>query len=137
VGFLMVIPLMILLVVLPFELLTRLPGFGVTTPLSAMTVAAAGIVVAGFVAARYVVKPTRAYGPMSIAASAFSVGYLFLVAQNASAMIQSHGTSVTLSYGTVFLLLAVVPLLGMGAGVATTIEDIRHPGERLPFDFPP
>jgi hypothetical protein len=136
VGVLIAIPLVILIVAVPFEILTRLSGAGVTTPLPGIAVLIAGLVVTGFAVARHIVRPTRAFGPVTIAGSAFGVGYLLFISHEASAVISSHSTTITLSYGSIFLLLIVVPLLNIGSGVATTVEDVRHPGERLPFDYP-
>ncbi|MCI4330951.1 MAG: hypothetical protein L3K19_03790 [Thermoplasmata archaeon] len=136
VAALIAVALLVFIVIVPFELLTRLSGFGIITPLAATTVVGAGVVITGFAVARHILKPTRAYGPVSIAGSAFGLAYLYFISRNASAMIQSHDATVTLTYGTVFLLLVVVPMLNLAAAVTTTVEDVQHPGERLPFDYP-
>lgn len=122
--------------VVPYEILTRLSAAGLATALPAQAVILGGLAFAAFAAARHIAKPTRAFGPVTIAGAAFSIGYLLFISQRATIAFSTHDTTVTLAYGSVFVLLVVVPLLRLASGAFTTIEDARHPGERLPFDYP-
>jgi hypothetical protein len=85
-----------------------------------------------------VARPTRAYGPLSLAGSVILFLYLLALARSGTVTIAiGSGASFQLSYGSAILLIAVVPLIGALAAAVTTAEDARHPGERLPFDYPP
>ncbi len=86
--------------------------------------------------AAYVARPTRAFGPLSTVASLGKVLYLVYFAGFAWAAISISSATVRLDFGNLLLLLAIVPAFGVGAGLLTTVEDARYPGERLPFDYP-
>ena len=129
--------LAVVLAVIPFEVVQRLGGFGVTTGATAAELFAAGIVLAALAGARSFAKPTRAYGPVSLVTAAAGIGYLLWLAGRATvAIAPTADVGIALGYGTILELLAIAPALGLVAALVTTIEDARHPGERLPFDYP-
>jgi hypothetical protein len=139
VGALRMIPLVILLVGLPAAALTFLASHGVALPLSILTVTIFGVAISALSTARYIAKPYRLYGPISIAAGAVTLLYLLIVLSQSTYTLALPNTPVTLtiSYTELIELLLIVPLLSLAAGVVTAIEDSRSPQERLPFDFPP
>jgi hypothetical protein len=132
------IPLLVLLVGLPVGLLSFLNAHGLSIPIAIGTVTTFGIVLSVLAALRYVVKPTRAYGPVSIVASAAAVLYLWVLLQSSPFHFTIPGTSVAFGLGFRDLVLGImlVPAFGLAAGIVTTVEDARSPHERLPFDYP-
>lgn len=138
-GALRLIPLAVLLVGLPVAALTFLQSHGFSLPISIATVETAGISITVLVVARYIVKPTVLFGPLSIATSVVTLVYLYTILLGATyhLTIPNVDVSIAIGYRELILLLLIVPALGLGAGILTTIEDIVAPQERLPFDFPP
>ncbi len=110
---------------------------GISVGVSTTQIALIGGSISILVMARYVAKPTRAFGPLWIAADgAALVSFLFLSTEPAiMANLPNYG-EVTVSFGELWFFLALVPGIRMIGAILTTIEDIRHPGERMPFDFP-
>jgi len=138
-GALRLIPLVIVLIGVPVAILSYLASQGVSLPLPIATVEFAGIVITALVVARYVWKPTAAYGPLAIATAAATIVYLYLILLDATyrLTIPNYGVTITLGYSTLILLLLIVPALALAAGALTLIEDATAPRERWPFDFPP
>jgi hypothetical protein len=132
------IPLLVLLVGLPVGLLSFLSAHGLTVPIALGTVTTFGIALSVLAAVRYIVKPTAAYGPVSIVASGAAVVYLWLLLQASPFHLTIPGSSVNFALGfrDLVLGLMLVPGFGLAAGIVTTIEDVRSPHERLPFDYP-
>jgi hypothetical protein len=130
--------LLILFVAIPLGVLQTLSAHGVTPPYSLLTVSAVGVALAVVGAVASVARPTRAYGPLSLAGSVILFLYLLALARNGTVTIAiGAGASFQLSFGSAILLIALVPLIGAVAAAVTTAEDGRYPGERLPFDYPP
>lgn len=138
-GGLRLVPLLVLLVAVPVAALDLLSAHGIALPVSILTVEVGGILLSVLATVRYVVRPTRAYGPVSLLMSIVTVAYLLVLWAQSTYRIAIPGTSATIavSYATMIVLLLVVAVFGLAAAVVTTIEDGRSPGERLPFDFPP
>jgi hypothetical protein len=138
-GALRLVPLVILLVGLPVAVLTYLASHQISLPVSIATVTIFGIAIAALSTARYISKPTPAYGPLSMATSAVTLAYLFTLWLQATYRIAVPNSAVTISIGYVELidLLLLIPALGLIAGMITTVEDLRSPTERLPFAYPP
>ncbi|MCI4373000.1 MAG: hypothetical protein L3K02_05100 [Thermoplasmata archaeon] len=139
VAALRIIPLMILFIGLPVAALGFLQSHSIPLPLSIVVVTIAGAIITALSTARYIAKPTRIYGPLSVAASAFVLIYvLFLLGQSTySFQIPGSDISLHLGYTTLIELLLLVPALALVAGIVTTVEDARAARERLPYDFPP
>lgn len=138
-GGLRLLPLIVLLVGLPDAALAFLQSHGIQLPLSILTVTVAGLAIAVLSTARYILKPTAAYGPLSIAVSLVTIAYLltlYLIATFVLAL-PGHAISIGLGVTGIVGLLLLVPTLSLCAGIVTTVEDLRHPRERLPFDYPP
>jgi hypothetical protein len=130
--------LLILFVAIPLGLLQLLIAHGIMPPYSLLTVSAVGIALAIIGAATIIMRPTRAYGPLALAGSVVLFLWLLALAKNGVLTLGiGNGGSLQLSYGNAILLVALVPLLGAVAAMCSTLEDAKHPGERLPFDYPP
>jgi hypothetical protein len=137
-GGLRLIPLLIFLVGVPAAVLTFLSVHGIAPPIPLRTVELAGIVIAVLVTLRYILKPTAAYGPLSMATSAVGLLYLYVIWLGATYRISigNTGAGISLGYADLILLLMIGPALALVAGAITTYEDAAHPKERLPFDYP-
>ncbi|MGI0070647.1 MAG: hypothetical protein ACRECT_00985 [Thermoplasmata archaeon] len=137
-GTLRLVPLVVLLVGIPVAILTYLQSRGISLPVPILTVELSGIAITILVVARYIAKPTGAFGPLAIATAGVTVVYLysFLVDATYHLTIPSMDIGIGIEYRNPILLLMIVPALTLGAGVLTTIEDAVAPKERLPFDFP-
>jgi hypothetical protein len=137
VGVLIGIGLFVVLVIVPLQVLARLSnlpvGFTTQVPLGAIELS--GTIIAVLYAARSVLRPTRAFGPVSVAGSLFSLLYLLYLAPLASVGVGVDRIGVALVFGGLLTLLAVVPLLGMCAGVVATVEDFARPGERVRYEY--
>ncbi|MCI4365015.1 MAG: hypothetical protein L3K10_02990 [Thermoplasmata archaeon] len=133
------IPLIILFIGLPIAALSFLTSHSIPLPLSIAAVTIAGAVIVALSTARYIAKPTGVYGPLSIVASAFVLGYVFYLLGQSTYRFRLPGSSVTIgiTFTTLVEWLLIVPALALVAALVTTIEDARAPRERLPFDFPP
>ena len=130
------IPLILFYIVVPIVGLSELQAHGVGSSFPLPTVTAFGAVLSVLSTARYVAKPTRAFGPLGMLASGAAILYLVYFAGFATVSLHFQSVGIALSFGALLLLLALVPLFGLAASAVTTLEDARHPGERLPFDFP-
>lgn len=130
--------LLIVLVGIPSAALAYVGSFGIPLPVSIATVVGAGGVIAVLSTAKYIARPTRGYGPLSVATSLASLGYLVVLGLNATYRIgvPGHAASISVSYLWLVDLLLLVPAIGLIAGVVTTLEDARRPGERLAYDYP-
>jgi hypothetical protein len=124
-------------IVLPTTLLARLTPVGLLSPIPPALIVAGGAALAALSAARYLAKPTRVYGPVWTVGSAAAIAYLVLLLPYASFSISpGHGGSFSLDYRVLLEVAMVIPGLRLLSGVVTTVEDARHPKERLPYDFP-
>jgi hypothetical protein len=138
-GALRMVPIVLLLVGVPAAILTYVSAHGVSLPISIFTVTVFGILISALSTARYISKPYRLYGPISVVASAVTLVYILIVLAQSTYTLAIPNTpvSLTVTYTELIELLILVPLLSLTAAVVTAIEDSRNPGERLPFDFPP
>jgi len=129
----------ILLVVLPVALLNFLASLSIPFPITVEAEEIYGLVVAILLAARYVLRPTRAYGPlcMAVAAATFLFFALLLFHSTYDLATPQSAVDISITFTDVVLILLLVPTFTFFAGVVTTIEDARSPGERLEFDYPP
>jgi hypothetical protein len=132
------VPLLILFVGIPVAILEYLSSRQISLPVSVATVEFFGVAIAILSTARYIAKPTAAFGPVSMATSVVTLAYLFTLWLQATYRIAVPSSSVTISvgYADLVALLILVPALALIAGLLTSIEDLRSPRERLPFDFP-
>lgn len=139
VGTARLVGLLVALVGLPVAALAYLDARGIALPVSIATVTVAGVAISALSTARYVLRPTRAYGPVSLATSVVTVVYLITIWAQGTYRLAVPGSSVSLSVGytTLLELVLLVPALALLGAVLTTIEDLSAPGERLPFDYPP
>jgi hypothetical protein len=133
-----VVPSFFLLVALPVAALSFASSRGIELPISTLAVSLWGLVLIALGTARYVAKPTVAFGPLSIATSAAGLVYLLYAVSLSPYRFTVPGGSASVAAGYALLLelVMIVPAIGIIAGVLTTLEDARSPTERLPFDFP-
>jgi hypothetical protein len=137
-GALRLVPMIVLLIGLPVALFSFLQAHGISPPIPILTIEYFGIALSILITLRYILKPTGAYGPLAIATAGVSLGYLYLLLVTATYAITIPNADVTLSvgYARLILILMIGPALALTAGVLTLIEDLNHPKERLPFDYP-
>ncbi len=130
--------LLVVLVGLPDAVLAFLDGQGLNLPIPIATVTVAGALISALATARYILRPSRLYGPLSIATSLVTIAYLFWIWEGATYLLRIPQVSATLSvgYADLILLALIVPTLGLFSAVVTTVEDLSSPSERLPFDYP-
>jgi hypothetical protein len=128
----------LVLVLLPVAALNFLSSMGIAFPVTVEMEVVYGLVLSVLLAARYVLQPTRAYGPICIAIAAATMVFLVVLVLNSTYHFLVPGTSVEISatYTDVLLLLLFVPAFALCAGIVTTVEDWRSPSERLEFDYP-
>jgi hypothetical protein len=128
----------VLLVVLPVAVLTYVHSRGIPIPVSIVAVTTWGVVLLALTAARYVLKPTAAYGPLSFLTALVFFLYLYFLYSLSPYRLSLASGSVSLAAGySMFLeILMIVPIVEMVAAVFTTIEDAVSPKERLLFDYP-
>jgi hypothetical protein len=138
VAALRLIPAFFLLIALPVAALDFASSRGVSLPISTAAVAIGGLALLALGTARYIAKPTRAFGPLSIAYSLAGVVYLLYAISRSPYRLVIPGGSATVvaGYSTFLELMLIAPVLGIVAGILTTIEDARSPTERLVFDYP-
>lgn len=141
-GILKVVWLFFLLVYIPYELLQMVKGDAILRlPLPSDTLLLVGALVAILGGAKTVTKPTRIFGPVCLALSSVKIAYLVILATDAIVGIsfgtgQSGHISLGIGFVNVILLILIGSFLAAAAAFVTTVEDFKHPGERLPFDYP-
>ena len=130
--------LAVVMVGVPLEAIQVASAHQVASSLSTDTIFAAGIALAALGALRYVLRPTSAFGPLSMLSSAVGVAYLWLLGGTAHVTVVIGGTgSISLGFGELMHLLSIVPAIGFVAALVTTVEDAVRPGERVRVDYPP
>jgi len=137
IGVLTGVALFFVLVILPTEALSRLAelSVGFTTQVPVGAIELSGTAIALLYAARPVVAPMRAYGPVYAAGALVSLGYLLYLAPLAWVALGMGEVGIALGFGGLLTLLAIVPLLSIGAGIVTTLEDFARPGERVRYQY--
>ena len=138
-GGLRMIPLVLLLVGLPAAALAFLGAHEIALPLSILAVTGFGVAITAVSTARYIARPTPWYGPLSIASGAVTLLYVLVILASPTYTFSVPGAhlTVTVGYRELLEILLLVPALALLAGIVTSIEDLRFPRERLPFEFPP
>jgi hypothetical protein len=128
----------IFFVAIPVALLAYVHSRGIAIPISVAAVTTWGAVLLVLAAARYVFKPTVAFGPLTIIENAVFFAYLYyLVTLSPYRFVFPGGTvSVAAGYSMFLEILMIVPVVYILSGILTTLEDLWSPGERLPFDYP-
>jgi len=128
----------VLLIALPVAALTFVQSRGIPIPVSVGVVTVWGALLLALGTARYILRPTSAYGPLCIAVAAVALAYLYFLISLSPYQFVVPGGSASVAAGYVLFLevLMIVPALDLLAGILTTVEDVAHPKERLPFDYP-
>lgn len=139
VGAAITVALLLLLVVIPLQVLARLQnlsGAAFTLALTNGDILLYGVVVAVLYGLRAALRPTKGFGPLTIAASGVSLVYLLYLARHATFGVSGGDIGIQIGLGPFFALLALVPLFGLLAGIVTTVEDFARPGERVRYEYP-
>jgi len=121
---------------LPFYLEQYAARYGISAPISPTFLLVAGAFVAILAGLSIATKPTRAWGPVRVMSAGFDLIYIFYLLQNPVYTTAIHGFAITLTYSRILELFLIPPAIGLIAGVVTTLGDIRHPYERVSFQFP-
>ncbi len=137
-GGLRLVPMIVLLIGLPVGLFTFLSAHGISPPIPLLTIEYFGVALSVLITLRYILKPTAAYGPLAIATAVVTLLYLYLLLVAATYVLAPSGSMITISvgYSRLILLLMIGPALALTAGALTLVEDLAHPRERLPYDYP-
>lgn len=136
-GLLRVVPVLVLLVGIPALLLGELTSAGIRSNVGLVTVSFGGLLFTAFSTARYILRPTRAFGPVGIARGGAAFAYLYYLIPSASLVIPAGmHSSLTLSYASVLEALLVVPILMVVTAGVVTVQDRRGLAARLRADFP-
>jgi hypothetical protein len=136
-GMLRIVPVLILLVGVPTAILGYLSSAGIHSNVSLLTVSIGGLIFTVFSTARYILRPTRAFGPVGVARAGAAFAYLWYLLPNASLVIPAGSQStLTLNYGSVVEALLVVPVLMLLTACLVTVQDYRGFAARLRADFP-
>jgi len=138
VGGLRMILSFVFFVALPVAALTYVHARGIPIPVSIAAVTGWGIALLVLSAVRYVLKPTIAFGPLSVVLALVFFLYLYyLLSLSPYRLVLPGGTvSVAAGYSLFIEILMVAALVEMLAGFLVTVEDLWSPRERLPFDYP-
>ena len=135
-GTLRTIPLIIVLVILPWYGLRAAESAGLHSPLPVGAILAAGLLISVISALRYVARPTKAFGPLSVLASVVGLVYLLYLRSLAEFSVSAgQGMSISLTYSGLLTYALLVPLFGLLAGIVTTVEDFARPGERVRYQY--
>jgi hypothetical protein len=125
-----------LVALLPYYLEEYAARYGISAPIAPDFLLVAGAIVAILAGLSIATKPTRAWGPVRVMSAGFDLIYIFYLLQSPVYTTAIHGFAITLTYGRILELFLIPPAIGLLAGVVTTIGDIRHPWERVSFQFP-
>jgi hypothetical protein len=140
IGVILFVLLLAVLVILPLWLLGIVGQHDVGYGVPSVLVLYGGLAIVVLNTLAWVAKAERIYGPLCIAASLVSLGYLLTLMQYASIQYSTSGggTAITaaVSYGDFIKLLCIVPAIGLVSGLFMTLQDLFHPKARLPKDFP-
>jgi len=135
-GSIVAVVLFVAYVLVPVVLFSELRALAITPPVAQTDLAIAGVVLAALGTAQYLLKPTRAFGPVSIVYALALLGYLDWLGARSPISFALQGATVTVGYHTLILIASIVPLLALLGGIAATLEDATEPGERVRVDFP-
>jgi hypothetical protein len=128
-----------LIVLIPVELLSTVLAPSVIPikfPLSTSFLEYGGTAVAVFSGAATATFPTRVYGLFRFLSSLVKLLYLLALAVVGVIVIGVQSFSITFGFSDLIYLFMIGTGLACLAGLITLYEDLRHPGDRLPYDFP-
>jgi hypothetical protein len=120
----------------PYFAARILASYGLPFPYTLSTILLLGLALTALAVARSLAKPTRLFGPVSVAYDVAVVGYLAWLASQATVSLAYSGIGITFTFTDVLLLLMVLPALRLIADLLTTAEDATRPTERYAVDYP-
>lgn len=129
--------LLALTVGLPAILLTQLGAHGVSSSITPLDTTLGGIAISVLSAAAYLLRPTRAYGPVVVGRAVATIVYFLLLVQYATVAIPvGSGATATVDYAALLQVLALLPLFGVVGGALVAVSDLRRLDDRLRAEFP-
>lgn len=121
---------------LPQYVVPTAQSYGAGIPNLSSSLALVGTLLAVLIGAAYALHPTRAYGPLEIAAGVLEIFYLLVLVGLSPWALSVHSLEVTVGVVTLMTGLVLVILISMSGDVVTTIEDFARPGERRAWQYP-
>jgi hypothetical protein len=136
-GMLRVFPVLVLLVLVPTAILTYLSAQGVHASTSLVTVGVGGLALTALSTARYIARPTAAYGPIGVLRAVVAFAYLWFLLPSANAVLPAGSqATIGLNFAPVIEALLVVPVILLVTALLVSVSDYRNLGARLRLDFP-
>ena len=131
------VPLLLLTIGVPTYLLGLVGSRGGSSPLSGLQLTAGGLAVSGLVASAYVLRPTRAYGPLVAVRGAVTAAYFVSLSTVATVIIPlGGGAAAAANFGALLRWFALVPLFALVGGVLFAASDARDLHARLRVEYP-
>lgn len=137
VAVLIAVPFALFFIVLPGALGGVLTSHGLPFPYPTGLLLDAGLLLTVLGLTRYLMRPTRWFGPVSLLYFGTLIAYLLWLASISTVSVRISGATLTIGYSELMLLFALVPSIRLLGAVVTTVEDAVRPGERYPIDYPP
>lgn len=81
-------------------------------------------------------RATRAFGLFKALSHGAKITYLVVLVIGTRATLAVSHVSAYFSATPLFELLLIASVFGAASGIVTFLEDLKHPTERYPFDFP-
>jgi hypothetical protein len=94
-----------------------------------------GALLAVLTGVAFALKPTNAWGPACITVALVGLGYLAYLLQHPAFVVTFSHFGVAITYRDLLELLLIPPFISLVAGIVTTVEDVRNPGERARIMF--
>ena len=136
-GVLLLVPLLAIWVALPLYVDSFLAKYGVGLGLPNSVVLVVGSLIALLGATAYVLRPTRAYGPVLLVSGTVSIAYLLYLVPDAAVSISlPHQGAASFGYAAILLAIVLVILVRLFAAALVTVQDLKYPTERVSYEFP-
>ena len=126
----------LLYVGLPLGAIRTVSRFGLSLTEPTTVIAVFGSLCAVLGAASFLVRPTRAYGPLLLAASAAGLAYLWALLPYAHFALSVGGGGATLGFEGLLELLMVLPAFGLVRGALVLAQDVRDFPARRAYEYP-
>ena len=137
IGVLLLVPLILFTVGLPAVAFSQLSSHGVSSNVNLVQTTVGGAVLSILSALAYILRPTRAYGPVLGVRAAAAIAYLLFLVQYAIVSIPiGSGRLASINYAMLLQWLALVPVFSLAAAALITVSDAKDVSPRLRMDFP-
>lgn len=140
-GIAKMVLLSFILVLLPLEVLSVLSSIiPIQFPLPGDLLVLGGFGIAICSGAATAAQTARSYGLFLFLSSVFRLGYLTGLAITGflgiTVNMNSSNIGITFGFADLIYLIMIGSILAAVSALITLVEDLKHPGERLPFQFP-